>query len=193
MPKRDATELRMVVGLGNPGRRYAETRHNVGFRTVERLAARLGVRLSGEECRAVVGGSPDVLLAMPQTYMNRSGYAVRCLAERHALTAERILVVYDEIALPLGRLRLRGGGSPGGHRGMESVVNNLRTPEVPRLRLGVGPREGSGTPDELTDYVLAPFPREERQVADEMIDRAVSASLAWLEEGLDVAMNRFNG
>ncbi|HEX6199334.1 MAG TPA: aminoacyl-tRNA hydrolase [Thermoanaerobaculia bacterium] len=184
---------RAVVGLGNPGERYRETRHNLGFRVVETLARRLDVALEGTECNSVTGRRGDgPLLVLPQTYMNRSGYAVRCLAERHGLEPGDVLVVYDEVALPLGRLRVRPGGSPGGHRGMESVVENLRTDRVPRLRLGCGGEEGPPSAEDLVDYVLSPFRAEEREAAGEMVERAADACRAWLEEGIEAAMNRYN-
>jgi PTH1 family peptidyl-tRNA hydrolase len=188
------TGLRAVVGLGNPGERYRETRHNLGFRVVETLARRLGVPLARTECNALVGESAGgPLLAQPQTYMNRSGYAVRCLAERHGLEPPDLLVVYDEVSLPLGKLRLRPGGSPGGHRGMESVVENLRTDGVPRLRLGCAGEAGAPGGEELVDYVLSPFRAEERRAADEMVERAADACEAWLRDGIEAAMNQFNG
>ena len=134
-----------------------------------------------------------VLLALPQTYMNRSGYAARCLAERHGFAPEDVLVVYDEIHLPLGRLRLRRSGSPGGHRGMESVVENLRSDDVPRLRLGVARDDGAPPGgDELADFVLSPFAPEERPAVDAMIAHAADACLAWLSHGIEAAMNAFN-
>jgi PTH1 family peptidyl-tRNA hydrolase len=143
---------------------------------------------------ATDGAAPaPVLLALPQTYMNRSGYAARCLAERHGFEPEDILVVYDEIYLPLGRLRLRRSGSPGGHRGMESVVENLRSDEVPRLRLGVA-REDGAPPggDDLADFVLSPFAPDERPAVDDMVAKAADACLAWLDQGIEAAMNAFN-
>jgi PTH1 family peptidyl-tRNA hydrolase len=184
---------RLVVGLGNPGERYAATRHNVGFRVVELLAARSGVRLDRLECQSRVAWRGPVGFAQPQTFMNRSGYAVRCLAERHGLLGENILVVYDEIALPLGRLRLRPRGSPAGHRGMESVIENLRGSEVPRLRLGVAGDEGPPLGEGLVEFVLAPFEADEVERVEAMIERAADACECWLEEGAEAAMNRFNG
>lgn len=183
-----------MVGLGNPGERYRETRHNLGFRAVEELARRLGVGLDGFECNARVGWrGEDLVLALPRTYMNRSGYAVRCLVERHHLEPSAILVVYDEVALPLGRLRLRPGGSPGGHRGMESVVESLRTDRIPRLRLGCGGEDGPPEAEDLVSYVLSPFRPEEREAADAVVERAADACRAWIEEGIEAAMNAFNG
>ena len=185
---------RAVVGLGNPGERYRDTRHNLGFRVVEALAGRLGTPLARTECNARVGGpARGPLLVAPQTYMNRSGYALRCLVERHGFEPGEVLVVYDEVALPLGKLRVRPGGSPGGHRGMESVVENLRTDRVPRLRLGCAGAEGTPAGEELVDYVLSPFGSEEREAAEEMVERAADACETWLREGIEAAMNRFNG
>jgi len=193
-PTEEPAARRAVVGLGNPGERYQETRHNLGFRVVEALGHRLGAPLAGVECNARVAepaGGP--LLAQPQTYMNRSGYTLRCLAERHGFEPGEVLVVYDDVSLPLGRLRLRPGGSPGGHRGMESVVENLRTDRIPRLRLGCAGPEGTPAGEELVDYVLSPFRSEEREAAEEMVERAADACETWLREGIEAAMNRFNG
>jgi len=188
---------RLVLGLGNPGPKYADTRHNLGFRVVDALAARLGIAVDRMECNALVGGGgriggAEVLLAKPLTYMNRSGHAARCLLERRGLEPPAVLVVYDEASLPLGRLRLRPAGSPGGHRGMESVIASLRTDQVPRLRLGIAPEGEPPGGDELVDFVLEPFARAERETAAEMVERAADACLAWLEEGAEAAMNRFN-
>ena len=182
-----------MVGLGNPGEAYAETRHNLGFRVVERCASRLGVSLDAEECAARVGDAVPAVLALTQTYMNRSGYAVRCLAERVAAQPRDILVVYDDVSLPLGRLRLRARGGAGGHRGMESVIESLRSEEVPRLRLGIAPEEGFEPGADLAPFVLAPFTAAERERAGELVERGAEAVSAWLAEGIEAAMNRFNG
>ena len=144
------------------------------------------------ECNSVVAEIDALLLAWPQTYMNRSGYAARCLAERHGLEAGDLLVVYDEVALPLGRLRMRSRGGPGGHRGMESVIANLRSEKVARLRLGIGPGEEAAAGDDLSDYVLRPFRADERETVEEMIERAADACLAWWRQGVEPAMNEFN-
>ena len=183
---------RLVLGLGNPGERYRETRHNLGFRVVRELAGRLRIAVDRVECSALVGAADRLLLAMPQTYMNRSGYAARCLAERHDIEAENALIVYDDVELPLGRLRLRPGGGPAGHRGMESVIRNLKTEKVPRLRLGIQPEAGAA-PDDLVEFVLEPFRADERSEAEALIGRAADACQAWLEIHIATAMNRFNG
>jgi len=185
--------LRLIVGLGNPGSEYEETRHNLGFRVVDELAHRWKRRLDQLECNARVSASGEPLLAQPMTYMNRSGYAVRCLAERHGADAEQILVVYDEVWLPIGRLRARSRGGPGGHRGMESILENLRTEEVPRLRVGVGWEGGPPEGADLVEYVLEPFRKEEKQSVEETIVRAADACESWLHRGVQATMERFNG
>jgi PTH1 family peptidyl-tRNA hydrolase len=190
--------MRLILGLGNPGEPYRDTRHNVGFRVVEELARRWQVPVDRLECNSLAGrragaeGGEDVLLVKPQTYMNRSGYAARCFAERHALDPAAVLVVYDEVNLPLGKLRVRRSGSPAGHRGLESIIENLRTSEIPRLRLGVAPEGGVQYAD-LADFVLAPFAPEEREAVEEMIRRAADACEAWIGEGVEAAMRGFNG
>jgi PTH1 family peptidyl-tRNA hydrolase len=192
----DGGATRLVLGLGNPGPKYADTRHNLGFRVVDALAGRLGIAVDRTECNALIGGrrigdAGEVLLAKPLTYMNRSGHAARCLVERRGLEPPAVLVVYDEVSLPLGRLRLRPSGSPGGHRGMESVIASLRTEDVARLRLGIGP-EGGVPGEEMLDFVLEPFARDEREAAAEMVERAADACRVWIEQGSQAAMNRFN-
>jgi len=184
-----------VVGLGNPGEAYAGTRHNLGFRVVERFARRRGIRLEGELCAALTGRVGETLLAQPQTFMNRSGYSVRCLVERHELLPQAVLIVYDDVALPLGALRLRAGGGPGGHRGMESVIENLRTDAVPRLRLGIAPDPESGraTESDLSGFVLSAFAAEELDTVEELTERADQAIEIWLRLDSEATMNRING
>jgi PTH1 family peptidyl-tRNA hydrolase len=187
----EETAQRLILGLGNPGDRYRDTRHNVGFAVVEELARRRSVELSRLECNALVGERGDLTLGLPQTYMNRSGYTARCLVERHGFEPRNVLVIFDEVNLPLGRLRLRTKGSPGGHRGMESVIQSLNTDRVPRLRLGIGPEEG-GDAEDLVDFVLEPFDSDEREQVAEMIDRAADACESWLEHGSERTMSRYN-
>lgn len=164
---------------------------------MEELARRWRVGLDRLECNSCVaepvpGAGEAAWLAMPQTYMNRSGYAARCLVERFGFEPESILVVYDEVNLPLGRLRLRKSGSPAGHRGLESILENLRTDQVARLRLGVAGPDGPPPGERLPEFVLAPFEEAERETVGEMVVRAADACEAWLREGADAAMNRFN-
>ncbi|HEX2223394.1 MAG TPA: aminoacyl-tRNA hydrolase [Thermoanaerobaculia bacterium] len=194
---------KLILGLGNPGETYRDTRHNVGFRVVEELARRWGVEVGRVECNSLVTdlapentgedpGGEVVWLALPQTYMNRSGYAARCLVERHGFEPASVLVVYDEVNLPLGRLRLRKSGSPAGHRGLESILESLRTDQVPRLRLGIAGPDGPPSGEALPEFVLAPFAAAEREAVDEMVRRAADACEAWVREGAEAAMNRFN-
>jgi PTH1 family peptidyl-tRNA hydrolase len=188
-----AAPTHLVVGLGNPGAEYRDTRHNVGFLVADELARRWAVAPRGAECNARLAGRDGALLALPQTYMNRSGYAVRCLAERYGIAPEGILVVLDEVALPLGKLRLRPGGSPGGHRGLESILESLQSDRVPRLRLGVRAGEAPPTGEGLVDFVLTPFAPEERETVAAMVLRAADAVESWLEQGLEPTMARYNG
>ncbi len=190
-PEIEAMPRRLVLGLGNPGQRYAGTRHNVGFRVVSTLARRRRLRLD-RWCNAEVGWDRELAVAAPQTYMNRSGYAARCLAERGSLEPEDLLVVYDEIQLPLGALRLRPRGSPGGHRGMESVLESLGSDRVPRLRLGIAAEAGPPAGEGMVEYVLEPFAEDEVERVEEMIERAADACEVWAREGAEAAMQRFN-
>ncbi len=155
--------------------------------------ARVAESARAGEGREETAPPPRLLLAAPQTYMNRSGHAARCLSERRGLAAEDFLVVYDEIHLPLGTLRLRRRGSPAGHRGMESVLESLGTDRVPGLRLGVGSEEGRPGGEGLVAFVLAPFADSQRQRAEAMVLRAADACEAWAEGGVEAAMQRFNG
>lgn len=192
--EREPVRARLILGLGNPGPEYQDTRHNVGFLVVEELARRRALKLASRECRALSAwDGEDLLLAMPQTYMNRSGYAAWCLVERFGIEPGDVLVVLDEVALPLGALRLRGGGSPGGHRGLESILESLRTDKVPRLRLGIREMDEPPTGDELVDFVLSPFPPELRDDVHAMVERAADGCESWLEQGLEATMNRYNG
>jgi PTH1 family peptidyl-tRNA hydrolase len=203
---------RLILGLGNPGEEYRATRHNVGFRVVEELARRHRAPLDRLECNALTarfdlaGVAPPaapgveasevslaVLLAQPQTYMNRSGFAARCLAELHGFAPEALLVVYDEINLSFGRLRLRRSGSPAGHRGIESILENLRTDQVPRLRVGIAGPGGPPDGEERADFVLSPFTPAEEEALRPVVERAADACEAWLRDGIDAAMARFNG
>ncbi len=192
-----ASPSRLVVGLGNPGARHAATRHNVGFRVVERLAARHGAdfeaseALAGRLARLVVGGVGCALLE-PSTFMNRSGDSVAAaLARWPGLVPERdLLVVYDDLDLPLGRLRLRPGGSAGGHRGIADIARALDTTAIPRLRFGIG---HPGSAAAVVDWVLEPFlPQDEAERLPAAIDRAADAVVCVLVDGLATAMDRFN-
>jgi len=187
-----------VVGLGNPGDRYTGTRHNVGFDVVEAFAKRAGggpVRLDRLDCRALTGrvrvGGTAVLVARPQTYMNLSGESVKGLATKYDIPAERLIVVLDEVALPVGSLRIRRSGSSGGQKGLQSVIDCLGTNEIPRMRLGVR-GENFQPAEPKDDYVLSRFSKKERPVIDEAIAVASEALEVFVTEGIEAAMNRFN-
>lgn len=184
--------MKLIVGLGNPGSRYASTRHNVGFMVLDRLAARCGAPLTKRQCNAVVATSnierERVHLAKPQGYMNLSGDTVGCLLRYYRMTPPDLLVVYDDRDLPMGRIRLRERGSAGGHRGITSIISVLGTAEFPRLRVGIG-----RPPDQdAVDHVLGRFSGEELATMEAALDRAVEAVECALAEGLPAAMNRYN-
>jgi PTH1 family peptidyl-tRNA hydrolase len=185
--------LWLVVGLGNPGEEYAATRHNAGFLLVQRLARARGVELRGRAFKSrtgvLRGGPEDVLLALPQTYMNRSGVAVREILAGREIPAGRLVVVYDDLDIPLGEIRVRKKGSPGTHKGMISIVSEVRTREFPRVRIGIGPLpEGR----DAADYVLTPFGRSERPVLERSLEEAEAALDMILAGDADGAMTRFN-
>lgn len=182
----------LVVGLGNPGPEYAATRHNVGFRVVDELAARHGIRIRRHDRRSHVGcgrvADRVVCLVKPQTYMNLSGTAVAALCREFGLGPDAVIAVTDDIDLPPGRLRIRARGSHGGHRGLENLFAMLRTNEIVRVRIGVG----RPPPEEAVDYVLSPIPPADRPVIEAAIRRAADAVEAILAEGVEAAMNRYN-
>ncbi len=190
--------MKIVLGLGNPGERYGPTRHNLGFRVVDRLARRLapGVRFEVDPSRrawraAIELGGESAILAKPRTYMNRSGAAALALCRLYELSPQDLLVVYDDADLALGRVRLRATGRAAGHRGVQSLIDVLRTDAFPRVKLGV---KGPGRDDaELADYVLEEFEADERPVADALVDLGADAVEAVFEQGFETAMNRFNG
>ena len=185
--------MQVVIGLGNPGPRYEETRHNIGFVVVDRLAREAGGKWSNApdarcELSAVELGAKEVLLVKPRTYMNRSGEAVAALLRRADVAPHELLIVLDDYCLEFGRLRFRRNGSSGGHNGLFSVLKHVQTDEVERLRLGIGcPPLG----ENLIDYVLSPFgPGEE---GEKLAGLGCEAIDVYLREGIESAMNRFNG
>ncbi len=183
----------VVVGLGNPGRRYSGTRHNVGFEVVARLADRWGAGLVGGRGEYLVAslrrGPHRVLLVQPTTFMNLSGQAVQGLMAFYRVETDHLLVVSDDVNLPLGTMRLRRGGSSGGHKGLDDVILRLGQDDFARLRVGVG---NDRMPSDLTGFVTEPFATGERPIAEEIFGRAADAVEVWLEHGLEEAMNRFN-
>ncbi|MBI1746568.1 MAG: aminoacyl-tRNA hydrolase [Acidobacteria bacterium] len=183
----------LIIGLGNPGRKYTFTRHNVGFMVVDALADHWGAHFSVVESQAYTAPcsweNQPVLLAKPQTYMNRSGEAVAALLRRHELTPGDLIVIYDDIDLPLGRLRLRPRGRSGGHRGVQSLIESLGSDVFRRLRFGTLEAD---TPKDTVDYVLSEFGPEAQRIVDETIPRAVQALETILREGVSKAMSLYN-
>jgi len=184
--------MKIIVGLGNPGREYEETRHNVGFRVVERLAARHGIGGWRRRFRSLVAEGrverERVMLMKPQTFMNESGRAVRDATAWCDVDLGDVMIVCDDFNLSLGRLRVRGGGSSGGHNGLGSISEHLGGEEIPRLRVGIGSEKAGSD----RDFVLSRFAGSERDMAEEGEERAARALEVWLESGLDRCQNEFN-
>jgi len=198
--------MRLVVGLGNPGSDYVGTRHNIGWEVVDRVAQRLGWISKAEEFNRAArtkfdglamdgtislhsGGTEKLLLLKPTTYMNLSGKAVQGAMAFYQLAPAEIMVILDDVALPAGKIRIRTGGSSGGHNGLKDIERMLGTSEYPRLRIGIDPPPPRHP---QRDYVLGRFTSEQRQKVDPAIDRASSAILTWIESGIVSAMNKFN-
>ena len=186
--------MKLIVGLGNPGPEYESTPHNLGFLTINLIAHRLGIEVRNRQCRAltartVIAGTP-VVLAKPETYMNLSGLSVRELVAEHQVDVKSdLIVIYDELDLPFGAIRIRERGGTAGHNGMESILGALGTDEILRIRLGIAPERKVS---DGAKYVLTPFRKAQDAVVDEMLDAAAEAVELILKEGPAAAMNRFN-
>jgi PTH1 family peptidyl-tRNA hydrolase len=193
--------MKLVVGLGNPGREYVGTRHNIGFEVVDRLAEKLGWARAGDFDRLArtkfdglmldgpFSEMEKLVLLKPTTYMNLSGRAVQAALAFYQATPADVMIVLDDLALPCGRLRLRGSGSSGGHNGLKDIERALGTQDYPRLRLGIDP---PSPPIAGKDYVLGRFSPEQRKLIDPAIDRATGAIVTWIDKGIDTAMSQFN-
>lgn len=184
----------LLVGLGNPGKEYEKTRHNAGFLAIDRIAERFGIKIDFYECTSLTGrGSIEgvpVILARPQTFMNRSGVAVRCLIAKYKVDPKNIIVIYDDIDLPLGKVRIRTSGGAGGHKGMVSIINSLGTESFPRIRLGIGRPEDKKV--DIVEYVLSPFSPEEWPVFEESLEKAVEGVRLIFQKGYPAAMSAIN-
>ena len=183
------SQIRLVAGLGNPGPEYAGTRHNIGFMVVEHLALQFGSTWEKSiKWDALTSKHGDTVFAKPTSFMNRSGYPLVAIAQFYKIAAPEILVVLDDLALPLGRIRIRPGGGTGGHNGLESIITQFGTEEIPRLRIGIGaaPHDGG------VDYVLGRFFEEERPLVKSAIERGVEAVKCTVDNGVVSAMNTFN-
>lgn len=184
----------LIVGLGNPGRDYEKTRHNVGFDTVDELIEEYRIPQSGVKFKAMYGkgmiGSEKVLVAKPLTYMNLSGEAVRGLVDYFKIDVkEELIVIYDDIDLEPGNIRIRAKGSAGGHNGMKNIIQQLGTQEFARVRIGVGAKPKGW---DLADHVLSRFSKEDRSLVEESIEKSCKAVRCFVEEGIDAAMNKYN-
>ncbi|PTX55239.1 peptidyl-tRNA hydrolase [Melghirimyces profundicolus] len=185
--------MKVIVGLGNPGLKYALTRHNIGFWVVDRLSEEWGIPVGKEKWKAQVGegrvGTEKVVLLKPETYMNRSGQSVRPALDWLKCDLEDLLVIYDDLDLPPGKIRLRLKGSAGGHRGVQSIIDHLGTADFKRIKIGIG-RPDSPVP--VTDYVLSRFNEEEDEPIADAVQRAVDAAKAWIDRPFEEVMNEFN-
>ena len=184
----------LIAGLGNPTREYEKTRHNVGFDTIDVLADRINTDVAERKFKGVYGkgmvGGEKVILLKAQTFMNLSGESVRAAADFYKIPPDHIIVIYDDISLDVGHLRIRTKGSAGGHNGIKNIIAHLGTQEFPRIKIGVG---GKPPRMDLADYVLSRFPAEERKIMETAFRDAAEAAGVLIAEGPDAAMNRFNG
>jgi len=184
----------LIIGLGNPGREYKENRHNVGFMLVDRLAVRFDTRNMKVQSKAIVISTlregRKIILAKPQTFMNLSGTSVQGLMRFYKLPLENLLVAHDDLDLPFGTLRIRPGGGPGGQKGVGDIITKLGTQDIARLRIGIDHPPGRMDP---ANYVLQDFPSKELIALSQILDRAADSAQTWIAEGLDAAMNKFNG
>jgi PTH1 family peptidyl-tRNA hydrolase len=189
----ESSNIYLIVGLGNPGREYKANRHNLGFMVLDCLAARLGTSFSRLQSHALIAKGDyeqrHIILAKPQTYMNLSGQAVGSLARFYKAPLENMLVVYDDVDLPLGALRLRPDGGSAGQKGMRSIIERLGTEVIPRLRVGIGRPPGRMN---AAAYVLQDFSREETTLLPQILERACEAALTFVMRGLETAMNQYN-
>jgi PTH1 family peptidyl-tRNA hydrolase len=198
--ERTPPDVRLVVGLGNPGQAYAAHRHNVGFWCVKRLAANWGIRFKSSRWARVGEGQVDgqpLVLAKPRTFMNRSGDAAASLLQRYNLSPQQMLVICDDLELPAGRIRLRPRGSDGGHNGLRDIIYAIESEDFPRLRIGIGrPRTAAGEPVThplvVAKYVLGEPEPEEQEELEAAVEQAAEAVACILREGLAAAMNRYN-
>lgn len=184
----------LLIGLGNPGREYRDTRHNVGFMFIDRLIVRLNAQGLKVQSKAIVTSATyegrKLILAKPQTYMNLSGQSAQGLLNFYKIPVENMLIAHDDLDIPFGTIRIRPKGGPGGQGGMASTINQLGTKDFPRLRIGIGRPPGRMDP---SDFVLQDFSRDEMKFLSEIVDRAADAALTFVVDGLNRAMNKYNG
>ncbi|MCR5798211.1 MAG: aminoacyl-tRNA hydrolase [Eubacterium sp.] len=185
--------MKLIVGLGNPGREYAGTRHNVGFGVIARLSEEYGINLNIKEHKAVCGkgmiGTEKVIIAQPQTYMNNSGESIRSFVDYYKIDVEDVIVAFDDIDLPVGTIRIRAKGSAGGHNGVKSIINHLGTNEFARIKIGVGGKPEGGN---LVSHVLGRFSKSDEKEISDSLDRACSAVKLMVDGDINKAMNCYN-
>lgn len=184
----------LIVGLGNPGLQYERTRHNLGFMLIDRLAREAQTQVKREECRSLIGRAEiegrRAELVKPQTFMNLSGEAINCLLKKSDRTAEKLIVITDDLALPFGSMRLRGKGSAGGHNGLKSIINCLGTNEFVRLRIGIQPEHPIGN---TKNFVLETFSKSETETIEKVLEKSAEAIRAVISDGIEKAMAKYNG
>lgn len=185
--------MRIVVGLGNPGKKYERTRHNAGFQVVDRFSKENNIELDNNCCRSLIGkgkiDDEDIIVAKPLTYMNNSGEAVRCLLEVFGVSTKNLIVICDDINLPIGKIRIRSKGSCGGNKGLDSIIKTIGTQIFPRIRIGIGPSPSKG---DTVDFVLSKFKRSEIRTLKESIIKASEAIECIITEGITSSMNKYN-
>ena len=185
--------MKIIVGLGNPGKKYLKTRHNWGFMVIDRLAQQLEMEYTQKKfqslfCKKYVD-QEEVILLKPQTFMNLSGVAVKEAVDMYKCSLQDLMVICDDLDMPLGKIRIRRSGGCGGHRGLESIADSLGSTDFSRLRIGIGRPPADGDP---SDYVLSPFSKEEEHMKEEAIENAYQALKTWIFEGIEACMNKFN-
>ena len=188
-------KMYLIAGLGNPGREYVGTRHNIGFEAADALCSKFDIKFNKEKFRAVFGSGTiageKVIVAKPQTYMNLSGESIRELAEWYKIDSENIIIMYDDISLPVGKMRIREKGSAGGHNGIKNIIYQLKTDVFPRIKIGMGMPQNPEY--DIKDYVLGHFSKEETEILIKTVVRAVGAVEEIISSGAKSAMNKFNG
>jgi PTH1 family peptidyl-tRNA hydrolase len=186
----------LVVGLGNPGKEYELSRHNIGFRVIDRLSRDLNIPVSKGQCKALIGQGPidghKIILAKPQTFMNLSGDSILELKNWYHIDLNKLIIIYDDLDLDVGQLRIRPKGNSGGHKGVESLINRLGTTFFARVRIGIGKPNEIMTEENGSDYVLANIPRKEQEAIDQAILLAAEAVPLIIKEGFEAAMNKYN-
>jgi peptidyl-tRNA hydrolase, PTH1 family len=191
--------MKLIVGLGNPGKEYSTNRHNIGFLCISHLAKKARITLDKKQSQARVGtgkiAGDEVVLARPQTYMNASGQSIKLLMQRYNVFLQDLIVIHDDLDLPIGKIRIRQGSSAGGHNGIKSTIACLGTQEFIRIKVGIGrpQTETSAGQDCIVDYVLGDFSSEDKTIVNETIERVCEAVICLITQGLTPAMNKFNG